>query len=53
MTPTERLILENQIAIMDAIFELNDVTRKRADAIEKCINKTQRYLNESEGDGGH
>lgn len=51
MTQTERLILENQIAIMRHINEIGSANLRGP--ITHRIKITQSHLNESEQDGGH
>lgn len=49
MTPTEKLILENQIAIMRALSRWQDWDENSS--LDECISKTKLYLNESDGSG--
>lgn len=52
MTPTERLILENQIAIMSAITDLS-ISEIEFESLSNAISGTRSFLNKSQGDGEH
>lgn len=49
MTPTEKLILENQIAIMMHLNEIGSANLKAP--LKHRINLTRNFINESDGDG--
>ena len=48
MTPTEKLILENQIVIMKALVENNQISR---DCLMRNIFLTRAHINESDESG--
>lgn len=51
MTPTERLILENQIAIM--LFIRHPESKACENSLQNAIKETRTHLNESDRSGEH
>ena len=51
MTPTERLILENQIAIMRHLNEIGSANLRGP--LAHRISTTQSFIYKLEADGGH